>query len=98
MLVWDRGPGGSDDTIRELAAHYPWVKPVWLSRNFGQHAATNSGMTSSGGDSIFTINEDGHHASAAISGMRDRAYAEREQLVYSKHASATFAEGCAPHV
>ena len=50
MLVWDRGPGGSDDTIRELAAHYPWVKPVWLSRNFGQHAATNSGMTSSGGD------------------------------------------------
>ncbi|HEY7822900.1 MAG TPA: glycosyltransferase, partial [Acidimicrobiia bacterium] len=47
LLVWDRGPGHSDRTLRELAETYSWVKPVWLSRNFGQHAATLAGMTSS---------------------------------------------------
>ena len=50
LLVWDRGPGRSDETLRGLANQYSWVKPVWLSRNFGQHAATLAGMTSSGGD------------------------------------------------
>ena len=50
LLVWDRGPGRSDEIIRELKLQYPFVRPIWLSRNFGQHAATLAGMTSASDD------------------------------------------------
>lgn len=82
LLVWDRGPGDSDRTIRELAAQYDWVKPVWLSRNFGQHAATLAGMTSSGGDWIVTMDEDGQQDPVFIADMIDTAYRDGAQLVY----------------
>ena len=82
LLVWDRGPGKSDNTIRDLAAKYDWVKPVWLSRNFGQHAATLAGMTSSGGDWIVTMDEDGQQNPAFIANMIDTAYNDGAQLVY----------------
>lgn len=83
LLVWDRGPRGSDQTIRDLAKKYPWVKPIWLSRNFGQHAATLAGMTSSGGDWIVTMDEDGQQDPAYIADMIDSAYTNKAQLVYA---------------
>jgi len=82
LLVWDRGPGHSDVVIRDLAAAYEWIKPIWLSRNFGQHAATLAGMTSSGGDWIVTLDEDGQHDPAFIPDLIDAAYAHGAQLVY----------------
>jgi glycosyltransferase involved in cell wall biosynthesis len=88
LLVWDRGPGASDATIRELATTYSWVRPVWLSRNFGQHAATLAGMSSSGGDWIVTMDEDGQHDPAYIGTMLDEAYERRAQLVYAKPSNA----------
>lgn len=84
LLVWDRGPGRSDAVIRELAVKYPWVRPVWLSRNFGQHAATLAGMTSSGGEWIVTMDEDGQQDPAYIGAMLDAAYAADAQLVYAQ--------------
>ena len=48
VLVHDCGPDASDRVIREAARTYEWVRPIWLSRNFGQHAATLAGMSSSG--------------------------------------------------
>ena len=83
LLVWDRGPGRSDRAIRALADQYPFVRPVWLSRNFGQHAATLAGMTSAEGDWIVTMDEDGQQDPAYIAPMIDRAYAEHAQLVYA---------------
>ena len=83
LLVWDRGPRGSDQTIRDLAQKYSWVKPLWLSRNFGQHAATLAGMTSSGGDWIVTMDEDGQQDPAFIADMIDSAYMHQAQLVYA---------------
>lgn len=82
LLVWDRGPGASDETIRSLAKQYRWIRPVWLSRNFGQHAATIAGMTSSGGEWIVTLDEDGQQDPEFIASMLDKAYEERAQLVY----------------
>ena len=82
LLVWDRGPGRSDSALRELADKYSWVRPLWLSRNFGQHAATLAGMTSSGGDWIVTMDEDGQQDPAFISVMLDTAYDQQAQLVY----------------
>jgi glycosyltransferase involved in cell wall biosynthesis len=83
LLVWDRGPGRSDQVIRSLASEHEWVRPVWLSRNFGQHAATLAGMTSSGGDWIVTMDEDGQQDPAFIGTMLDHAYDENAQLVYA---------------
>ena len=83
LLIWDRGPGRSDQAIRELKAAYPFVRSVWLSRNFGQHAATLAGMTSASGDWIVTMDEDGQQDPAYIAAMIDTAYAQGAQLVYA---------------
>ena len=83
LLVWDRGSGGSDRVIRELDREHDWVRPVWLSRNYGQHAATLAGMTSSGGEWIVTMDEDGQMDPTFIGGMIDTAYDTEAQLVYA---------------
>lgn len=83
VLVWDRGPGRSDRTVRALASEFSFVRPVWLARNFGQHAATLAGMTSSSGDWIVTLDEDGQQDPAYIGAMLDRAYETQSQLVYA---------------
>jgi len=84
ILVWDNGPDDSDEVIRTLANTYDWVRPVWLSRNFGQHAATIAGMASSGSDWIVTMDEDGQHDPAAIGVLLDAAYAARAHVVYAR--------------
>jgi glycosyltransferase involved in cell wall biosynthesis len=84
LLVWDRGPGRSDVVLRELHAAHDWVRPIWLSRNFGQHAATLAGMTSSGGDWIVTMDEDGQQDPSFIPAMIDAAYRDGAQLVYGR--------------
>jgi glycosyltransferase involved in cell wall biosynthesis len=83
LLGWDRGIEGSDRVVRRLSQEHEWVRVVWLSRNFGQHAATLAGMTSSGGDWIVTMDEDGQHDPAYIGHMLDAAYRNRSQLVYA---------------
>ena len=83
LLVWDRGIRGSDEAVRELDARYDWVRAIWLSRNFGQHPATLAGMTSSGGDWIVTMDEDGQQDPAYIGHLLDVAYRDRSQLVYA---------------
>lgn len=83
LLVWDRGIRGSEEVVRELAARDQWIRPIWLSRNFGQHPATLAGMTSSAGDWIVTIDEDGQHDPGYIGELLDTAYRDRTQLVYA---------------
>lgn len=87
ILVWDHGPDRSDDVIRDLASEYTWITPVWLSRNFGQHAATVAGMAASSGDWIVTIDEDGQHDPGHIGLLLDDAYTNRSTLVYGAPAN-----------
>lgn len=88
LLVHDRGPDRSDEVIRELAAAHDFIRPVWLSRNFGQHPATLAGMASSGGDWIVTMDEDGQHNPADIGSFLDVALSLGSQLVYAKSVNA----------
>jgi polyisoprenyl-phosphate glycosyltransferase len=83
LLVHDCGPDNSDDVIRRLAAAHAWVSPVWLSRNFGQHAATLAGMASSGGDWVATLDEDGQHDPTFLGAMLDCAMDEQADVVYA---------------
>jgi len=83
LLVNDHGPDRSDEVIRELAAAHDFIRPVWLSRSFGQHPATMAGMASSSGDWIVTMDEDGQHDPADIGDFLDVALKEGSQLVYA---------------
>lgn len=84
LLVHDCGPDQSDMTIESLSAQHSFVRPVWLSRNYGQHPATLAGMASATGDWVATIDEDGQQDPADIGRMLDSALAASLQLVYAQ--------------
>lgn len=84
VLAYDHGPDRSAAVIRQLDETYDYVKPVWLSRNYGQHAATLAGIASSGGDWVVTLDEDGQHDPAAMGSMLDTAMRERADVVYAE--------------
>lgn len=83
LLVFDHGPDGSANVIRELASLHEQVRGVWLSRNFGQHPATLAGMASSGGDWVVTMDEDGQHDPKNIAQLLDTAMREQASVVYA---------------
>lgn len=91
LLVNDCGPDNSVSVISQLAQKYEWVRPIWLSRNFGQHAATLAGMSSSTSDWIVTLDEDGQHDPKEIAKLLDVAIEQNSQLVYGRFAAG------APH-
>jgi len=84
LLAHDCGPDRSDQVIEKLAALYPFVMPVWLSRNYGQHAATMAGMASATGNWVVTLDEDGQQNPVDIADMLDAALESSLQLVYAK--------------
>ena len=84
LMVNDCGPDESARVMRELEQQHPFARSIWLSRNFGQHAATLAGMSSSGGDWIVTLDEDGQHDPAYIGAMLDVALAEQASVVYAR--------------
>lgn len=84
LLAHDCGPDRSDKTLEALSAQYQFVSPVWLSRNYGQHAATMAGMASATGDWVVTIDEDGQQDPADIERMLDAALGSSLQLVYAQ--------------
>ncbi|QCB95221.1 glycosyltransferase [Cellulomonas shaoxiangyii] len=84
LLVHDQGPDDSPATMRALAEKFPWVRLLWLSRNYGQHPATLAGMASSGGDWIVTMDEDGQHDPAAMGDLLDTAMRTGRAVVYAE--------------
>jgi len=84
LLVHDCGPDRSDRILEALSAQYSFVRPVWLSRNYGQHPATLAGMASATGDWVATIDEDGQQDPVDIGRMLDTALAGSLQLVYAQ--------------
>jgi len=84
LLVYDNGKDNSPAVMRRLDQQYPFVRTVWLSRNFGQHPTTLAGMASAGGDWIATLDEDGQHDPQSLSAMLDVAMAEQADVVYAK--------------
>lgn len=84
LLVHDHGPDDSARVMRELAVEHEWIRPVWLSRNYGQHPATLAGMASTHGEWIVTLDEDGQHDPSAIGSFIDVAVRDRAAIVYAK--------------
>jgi polyisoprenyl-phosphate glycosyltransferase len=84
LLVHDCGPDYSYEVIESLSEKHSFVRPVWLSKNFGQHAATLAGMAAATGDWIVSIDEDGQQDPGDIGIMLDVAIQHALQLVYAQ--------------
>jgi len=84
VLVNDCGPDKSENVIRELSQRFDWIKPVWLSKNFGQHAATLAGMATTTSEWIITIDEDGQQNPTDFGNLLDAAIENDAALVYAK--------------
>lgn len=84
LLVHDGAADDSAGVMQSLAAHRPFVRPLWLSRNFGQHPATLAGMASTVADWVATLDEDGQQDPCDIAKLLDEALAHGAQLVYAR--------------
>jgi polyisoprenyl-phosphate glycosyltransferase len=88
LLVHDGARDQSGETMRSLAARHPFVNLVWLSRNYGQHAATIAGMAGTSSDWVVTFDEDGQHDPGELGKMLDVAIATGAQIVYAMPTNA----------
>jgi glycosyltransferase involved in cell wall biosynthesis len=61
VLVNDSSPDGSWNVICELAKRHPWIHPINLMRNYGQHNALLCGIRATQYDVIVTIDDDLQH-------------------------------------
>ncbi len=82
-LVHDCGLDRCDETMEALGDNYHFVQPVWLSRNYGQHAATVASMASATGDRVITMDEDGQQDPKNIGALLDCALSKCFQRVYA---------------
>ncbi len=83
VLVHDGAVDNSREVMQRLASHYPFVSLIWLSRNYGQHAATLAGMASTDSEWVVTMDEDGQYDPCDIGKMLDKAIMSNVFLVYA---------------
>jgi glycosyltransferase involved in cell wall biosynthesis len=83
ILIHDCGPDNSDLIIQSLKKKYNFIKPVWLTKNYGQHAATLAGIANSSGDWVVTIDEDGQQNPLDIPLLLDSALSQSKSLIYA---------------
>lgn len=88
ILVHDCGLDRSDLVIEQLAQRYDFVRPIWLTRNYGQHPATLAGMASCTGDWVVTMDEDRQQNPQDIAVMLDLAINDSLQIVYARPINA----------
>jgi polyisoprenyl-phosphate glycosyltransferase len=84
IFVHDGALDRSHQVMEALASRHPFVRVIWLSRNYGQHPATLAGMASSAAEWVVTLDEDGQQNPADIGAMLDVALDVGVPLVYAK--------------
>jgi polyisoprenyl-phosphate glycosyltransferase len=88
IMVHDGARDASDVVMQSLAARNPFVVPIWLSRNYGQHPATLAGIAHSTGEWVATLDEDGQQNPRDLGRFLDRAIESGAQLVYGRPTNA----------
>src|SRR5207249_4357915 len=58
ICVDDGSRDGSAAALEALAARHPWLKPLYLIRNYGQSAALQAGFDAAQGEIIVTLDGD----------------------------------------
>ena len=89
ILVDDAAIDNSAALIDGLAADRPWIVPLHLSRNFGQHAATIAGILHSSGDWVVTLDEDLQHPPDRMEDLLRHAVSNSTDVVYARPLNGT---------
>ena len=84
VLVHDGARDRSAEVMAALAERHPFLRLVWLSRNFGQHAATLAGMASTTTSWVATLDEDGQQDPRDVGRLLDEAVGHGALLVYAR--------------
>jgi glycosyltransferase involved in cell wall biosynthesis len=88
VMVHDGARDASADVMTSLATRFPFVRPIWLSRNYGQHPATLAGLASTVSDWVATLDEDGQQDPRDLGVLLDAALDGSAQLVYASPSNA----------
>jgi glycosyltransferase involved in cell wall biosynthesis len=83
IFVDDAAVDNSPQILETLAEQYAWIKPLHLSRNYGQHPATIAGILYSSGDWIVTLDEDLQHNPERIPALLRKAAETGADIVYA---------------
>jgi glycosyltransferase involved in cell wall biosynthesis len=81
VLVNDNSPDGSWDVICQLAERHPWIHPINLMRNYGQHNALLCGIRAAQYAVIVTMDDDLQHPPEEIPKLL-AVLAEGHDVVY----------------
>jgi glycosyltransferase involved in cell wall biosynthesis len=71
IFVNDGSSDGSLSILKDLASHYPFVKVINFSRNFGHEAAMIAGIDAASGDAVVVMDADLQHPPQMIKEMLD---------------------------
>jgi polyisoprenyl-phosphate glycosyltransferase len=82
--VHDGARDGSAAVMQALADRHPFLRLIWLSRNFGQHPATLAGMASTAAQWVVTLDEDGQQDPRDAGRLLDEALDHDALLVYAR--------------
>jgi len=83
LLVHDGAKDASAGVMQRLGEQHPFLRLLWLSRNFGQHPATLAGMASTSAEWVATLDEDGQQDPRDIARLLDTALDHDALLVYA---------------
>ena len=84
LLVHDGAKDASAAVMLALAELHPFLRLIWLSRNFGQHPATLAGMASTAAGWVATLDEDGQQDPRDVARLLDEALDRDALLVYAQ--------------
>ena len=83
IFVVDGAIDQSLAVLKKLELKYDWVRVIILSKNYGQHPATEAGILYSSGDWVVTLDEDLQHDANFISEMLATAIVNKSDIVYA---------------
>ena len=83
VFIDDAAIDNSLDVLNSLSERYPWIMVLSLSRNFGQHPATEAGILYTSGDWVVTLDEDLQHPPALIEALLTKAVTDQSDIVYA---------------
>ncbi|MDP2433919.1 MAG: glycosyltransferase family 2 protein [Pseudomonadota bacterium] len=83
ICVDDGSRDGSDTLLKELAATRPWLRPLFLRRNYGQSTAMQAGFDAARGEVLVTIDGDMQNDPADIPRLLDMLDARPEVDIIS---------------
>lgn len=88
--VWVVDDGSRDDTwqrLRSASTHYPELRGLRFTRNFGKEAALLAGLRQATGEAVVVMDSDGQHPPSLLPQMLDAWRAGEAQIIAAQKAA-----------